>query len=72
MGSFIKNNKIYLSLITFWSSLWISINTKVNEVYFLGESFIKNINALRLLIPIIISLSLFFLFFLKFIKKKKN
>jgi len=71
MGSFIKNNKIYLLLIGFWSSLWISINTKVNEIYFLGESFIKNINALRLLIPIIISLSLFFLCFLKFIKKKK-
>ena len=54
----------------FWILFWLSINTMPFEIYLFGESFIKSINSLRLLIPLILSIFLiiFSLYKLSFAK----
>ena len=65
---------LYLYIITFWSFLWVSINTLPEEINNFGDSFLRSINALRIIIPVTLSVITFIFiiinfFYLKNIKK---
>jgi O-antigen ligase len=64
----LKKNFFYFYIFTFWFLLWAAINTLPEEINGIGVSFIKSINALRILLPVIISiLSFFFLVKINFL-----
>jgi len=75
--SFKKKNFFYIYIFIFWFFLWGAINTLPGEISSFGTSFVKSINALRILIPTIISIITFFflikliLFHIKNFKKYK-
>lgn len=58
--SFKKKNFFYIYIFIFWFFLWGAINTLPGEISSFGTSFVKSINALRILIPTIISIITFF------------
>jgi hypothetical protein len=65
---------LYFYIITFWSFLWVSINTLPEEINNFGDSFLRSINALRIIIPVTLSVITFIFiiinfFYLKNIKK---
>jgi hypothetical protein len=65
---------LYLYIIIFWSFLWASINTLPEEINNFGDSFLRSINALRIIIPVTLSVITFIFiiinfFYLKNIKK---
>lgn len=65
---------LYFYIITFWSFLWISINTLPEEINNFGDSFLRSINALRIIMPVTLSIITFIFiiinfFYLKNIKK---
>ena len=67
---------LYLYIISFWSFLWMAINTLPEEINNFGDSFLKSINALRIIIPTALSIISFIfivanIFFLKKIKNYK-
>ncbi len=67
----LKKKILYFYIFTFWFLLWAAINTLPEEINGFGVSFIKSINALRILLPIIISiLSFFFLIKINFLYLK--
>jgi O-antigen ligase len=69
----LKKKFLYFYIFTFWLLLWAAINTLPEEINGFGVSFIKNINALRILLPVIISiLSFFFLIKINFFLYLKN
>jgi O-antigen ligase len=69
----LKKKILYFYIFTFWFLLWAAINTLPEEINGFGVSFIKSINALRILLPVIISiLSFFFLIKINFFLYLKN
>ena len=76
---FINNPKITF-LLLFWMSIFFSINTRPDEIYFFGIDWARSINALRILIPLCLTyLTTIYLifFFIKnneknYFKKTKN
>lgn len=74
MNSIINNkNKLIVSIFyIFWLSLILSINTKPDELSLIGQDFIKTINSLRLIIPLIISIIFIILTFFVILKPKKK
>ena len=56
-----KLNLIYFFIIITWMSLCLSINTKPGEMYQIFDGFVKFINGLRFLVPLIILFSGFVL-----------
>jgi hypothetical protein len=65
---------LYLYIMTFWSFLWVSINTLPEEINNFGDSLLRSINALRIIIPVILSVITFIFiitnfFYLKNTKK---
>jgi len=65
---------LYLYIIIFWSFLWSSINTLPEEINNFGDSFLRSINALRIIIPVTLSVITFIFiiinfFYLKNVKK---
>jgi len=67
----LKKKILYFYIFTFWFLLWAAINTLPEEINGFGVSFIKSINALRILLPVIISiLSFFFLIKINFLYLK--
>ena len=63
-----------LYIIAFWSFLWAGINTLPEEINNFGDTFLKSINALRIIIPTVLSI-ISFIFIITnffFLKKIKN
>jgi len=63
---------LYFYIIIFWSFLWMGINTLPEEINNFGDSFLKSINALRIIIPTILSIITFVLVITNFFHLKKN
>lgn len=66
-----KYNLYIFIIIVYWFSLWGSINTLPSEILKIGENFFRSVNALRLLIPLIISTFLIIYVIIKYSKKIK-
>lgn len=63
----IKFDKVFFFFIVFsWLSLLLSINTKPEEIMYFGEGLLRSINAIRIIIPLIISIILSLYFFSNF------
>jgi hypothetical protein len=62
---------IFLSLyiIIYWVSLWLSINTLTSEINYFGQSIIKTVNSLRIIVPLILSFLLFIYLIIYQLKK---
>jgi hypothetical protein len=65
---------LYFYIVIFWIFLWMGINTLPEEINNFGDSFLKSINALRIIIPTILSIITFILIIINFsyLKKIKN
>ena len=65
-----KNYIINIILYLTWISLILSINTNPVEIQFFGQGIIKNFNAIRIIIPLIITFIVIIIFFYLILKKK--
>jgi hypothetical protein len=65
---------LYSYIFIFWAFLWIGINTLPEEISNFGDSFLKSINALRIIIPTILSIItfIFIIIYFSYLKKIKN
>jgi hypothetical protein len=54
-----------------WISLILSLNTSLEEIQYFGQDIVKTINALRLILPLIISFIIILFLVYETIKKKK-
>jgi hypothetical protein len=65
---------LYFYIVIFWTFLWMGINTLPEEINYFGNSFLKSINALRIIIPTILSIITFIFIIINFsyLKKIKN
>ena len=65
-----KNYIINIILYLTWISLILSINTNPVEIQFFGQDIIKSFNAIRIIIPLIITFIVIIIFFYLILKKK--
>jgi hypothetical protein len=65
-----KNYIIKIILYLTWISLALSINTNPVEIQFFGQDIIKSFNAIRIIIPLIITFIVIIIFFYLILKKK--
>lgn len=65
----IKKNFSYI-YIFFWFSLWAAINTSPDEIYFYADSYVKSINAARILFALLTSTLISIYFAYMFLSKK--
>ena len=68
----LKKKIFFFFIFIFWFLLWGAINTLPGEISGFGTSFVKSINALRILIPTIISIITFFFLIKLFFFPIKN
>jgi hypothetical protein len=66
-----KYNLYFLIIIVYWLTLWGSINTLPSEILKIFENLLRTVNALRLLIPLIVSIFLIIYITFKYSKKIK-
>ena len=62
---------LYSYIDIFWVFLWMGINTLPEEISNFGDSFLKSINALRIIIPTILSIITFIFIIINFSYLKK-
>jgi hypothetical protein len=69
---FSTNNIVIIFLLSFWSLIWLSINTNFYDIFLIGESLIKTINGFRILLPITLTYltSVYLIFY--FLKYRKS
>lgn len=69
----IKKYFSFISIAFFltWISLILSLNTSLEEIQYFGQGIVKTINALRLILPLIISFIIILFLIYVIIKKKK-
>ena len=72
MNILLKNKNYIIKIIFYltWISLILSINTNPVEIQFFGQDIIKSFNAIRIIIPLIITFIVIIIFFYLILKKK--
>lgn len=72
MNILLKNKNYIIKIIFYltWISLILSINTNPVEIQFFGQDIIKSFNAIRIIIPLIITFIVIIIFFYLVLKKK--
>jgi len=73
MNIMIKKYFSFISIAFYlaWISLILSLNTSLEEIQYFGQDIVKTINALRLILPLIISFIIILFLVYETIKKKK-